>query len=159
MSLAPELLAVLACPESKAPLLYFAGGEDGKKPEEAFLLCPTSRLRYRIAGGRLVFTQPNLKVLTSCRLDTLACEPLPGLAMGDFDHDYWAVGPRSIFLRVFNNDGKPRLARYDLESRKLTQSWDLAPNANGASIAIAPDESRVAIVREEPPAIDLMIAR
>jgi len=115
--------------------------------------------RYRIAGRRLVFTQPNLKVLTSCSLDTLACEPLPGLSMGEFDHDYWAVGPRSIFLRVFNNDGKPRLARYDLETRKLTQSWDLAPKANGASIAIAPDESRVAIVREEPPAIDLMIAR
>ena len=115
--------------------------------------------RYRIAAGRLVFTQPNLKVLTSCRLDTLACEPLPGLSLGDFDHDYWAVGPRSIFLRIVGADGKLRLARYDLETRKLTQSWDLAPNANGASIAISPDESRVAVVREEPPAIDLMIAR
>jgi Tol biopolymer transport system component/DNA-binding winged helix-turn-helix (wHTH) protein len=115
--------------------------------------------RYRIAGGRLVFTQPNLKTLTSCRLDTLACEPLPGLSIGDFDHDHWAVGPRSVFLRVVNAEGKLRLARYDLDSRRLTQSWDLAPNANGASIAISPDESRVAIVREEPPAIDLMIAR
>ena len=46
MSLAPELLAVLACPESKAPLLYFAGGAD----EAGFLFCPTSRLRYRIDG-------------------------------------------------------------------------------------------------------------
>ena len=69
------------------------------------------------------------------------------------------MGPRSIFLRIVGADGKLRLARYDLETRKLTQSWDLAPNANGASIAISPDESRVAVVREEPPAIDLMIAR
>jgi len=48
MSLAPELLAVLACPESKAPLLYFAAGEDGLG--DPFLFCPTSRLRYRIDG-------------------------------------------------------------------------------------------------------------
>jgi dipeptidyl aminopeptidase/acylaminoacyl peptidase len=115
--------------------------------------------RYRIAGGRLVFSQPNLKGLTSCRLDTLACEPLPGLALGNFDHDYWAVGPRSLFLRIVGAEEKLRLARYDLASRALTQSWDLAPSANGASIAVSPDESRVAIMREEPPAIDLMIAR
>ena len=48
MPLPPELLAVLACPESKAPLLYFAGGEAGDQPAAAFLFCPTSRLRYRI---------------------------------------------------------------------------------------------------------------
>jgi uncharacterized protein YbaR (Trm112 family) len=46
-----DLLAVLACPESKAPLLYFAGGESGKDEAAAFLFCPTSRLCYRIEGG------------------------------------------------------------------------------------------------------------
>ena len=50
MALSEDLLAVLACPESKEPLLYFAGGEDGKQPDAAFLLCPGSRLRYRIEG-------------------------------------------------------------------------------------------------------------
>ncbi len=50
MVLSEDLLAVLACPESKEPLLYFAGGEDGKKPETAFLLGVGSRLRYRIEG-------------------------------------------------------------------------------------------------------------
>jgi uncharacterized protein YbaR (Trm112 family) len=45
-----ELLAVLACPESKAPLLHFAGGEAGDQPAAAFLFCPTSRLRFRIEG-------------------------------------------------------------------------------------------------------------
>lgn len=48
MALAPELLAILVCPVTKAPLLYFAGGESGDAPAEAFLLCPTSKLRYRI---------------------------------------------------------------------------------------------------------------
>ncbi|MBK9037285.1 MAG: Trm112 family protein [Myxococcales bacterium] len=50
VSLAPELLAVLACPEAKAPLVYFGGGEAGDRPAEAFLFCPASRLRYRIDG-------------------------------------------------------------------------------------------------------------
>lgn len=50
MTLSPDLLAVLACPESKQPLVYFAGGEQGDQPEAAFLLCPSSRLRYRIEG-------------------------------------------------------------------------------------------------------------
>jgi uncharacterized protein YbaR (Trm112 family) len=50
MALTDDLLAVLACPESKEPLLYFAGGEDGKQPDAAFLLSPGARLRYRIEG-------------------------------------------------------------------------------------------------------------
>jgi uncharacterized protein YbaR (Trm112 family) len=50
MALSEDLLAVLACPESKEPLLYFAGGEDGKQPDAAFLLAPGARLRYRIEG-------------------------------------------------------------------------------------------------------------
>ncbi len=50
MALSEDLLTVLACPESKEPLLYFAAGEDGKQPDAAFLLSPGSRLRYRIEG-------------------------------------------------------------------------------------------------------------
>lgn len=48
VALAPELLAILVCPVTKAPLLYFAGGERGDAPTEAFLFCPTSKLRYRV---------------------------------------------------------------------------------------------------------------
>lgn len=40
MPLDPELLEILACPESKAPLIYFEA--------EGFLFCPASRLKYRI---------------------------------------------------------------------------------------------------------------
>ena len=37
------LTEVLVCPKSKQPLIYFAA--------EGFLLCPASRLQYRIDGG------------------------------------------------------------------------------------------------------------
>jgi len=46
-----ELLDVLVCPKSKAPLLYFARGEQNDDEASAFLVCPTSRLRYRIESG------------------------------------------------------------------------------------------------------------
>ena len=40
MALDPELLEILVCPESKQPLIYF--------PDDGFLFCPESRLRYPI---------------------------------------------------------------------------------------------------------------
>jgi uncharacterized protein len=43
MPLAPDLLEVLVCPESKQPLVYF--------PDEEFLFCPASRLKFRIDDG------------------------------------------------------------------------------------------------------------
>lgn len=44
MSLAPELLKILVCPKSKAPLEYHAG------PPEV-LVCRESRLVYRVDDG------------------------------------------------------------------------------------------------------------
>jgi len=46
--LAPALLDVLVCPRSKLPVIYFPRGERDQDEHEAFLLCPGSRLRYRI---------------------------------------------------------------------------------------------------------------
>jgi uncharacterized protein YbaR (Trm112 family) len=40
MALHKELLDILACPESKQPLVYFE--------PEGFLFCPASRLKYKI---------------------------------------------------------------------------------------------------------------
>lgn len=53
MTLSNELLEVLVCPKTKALLVYFPRGEPGTHSDETngFLLCPTSRLRYRIEGG------------------------------------------------------------------------------------------------------------
>jgi uncharacterized protein YbaR (Trm112 family) len=71
MALSADLLAVLACPESKEPLLYFAGGEDGKQPETAFLLSPGSRLRYRIEGDVPVMLVEEAERLEAKEVDRL----------------------------------------------------------------------------------------
>jgi uncharacterized protein YbaR (Trm112 family) len=49
--LSDELLEVLVCPRSKQPLIYFPRGEADRDEADAFLLCPTSRLRYAIMEG------------------------------------------------------------------------------------------------------------
>ncbi|MGE0868703.1 MAG: Trm112 family protein [Kofleriaceae bacterium] len=49
--LAPELVALLVCPTSKQPLVYFPRGEADQNEAEAFLLCPAAKLRYRLERG------------------------------------------------------------------------------------------------------------
>ena len=46
-----ELVDILVCPKSKAPLLYFPRGEQDDDEGAGFLVCATSRLRYRIENG------------------------------------------------------------------------------------------------------------
>jgi uncharacterized protein len=46
-----ELVEILVCPKSKAPLIYFPRGENNEDEASGFLVCPTSRLRYRIESG------------------------------------------------------------------------------------------------------------
>lgn len=46
-----DLVSVLACPTSKQPLIYFPRGEANTDEAAGFLLCPASRLRYRIERG------------------------------------------------------------------------------------------------------------
>jgi uncharacterized protein len=50
MALSLELLEILVCPETREPLLYFPDG-DPQGGGEPFLLCPASRLAYRIEAG------------------------------------------------------------------------------------------------------------
>jgi uncharacterized protein YbaR (Trm112 family) len=49
--LAPELVDVLVCPKSKQPVIYFPRGEADRSEADGFVLCPSSRLRYRIDEG------------------------------------------------------------------------------------------------------------
>ena len=46
-----DLVSILVCPKSKQRLLYFPRGEADRDESEAFLLAPSSRLRYRIDQG------------------------------------------------------------------------------------------------------------
>ncbi|HKE20030.1 MAG TPA: Trm112 family protein [Kofleriaceae bacterium] len=68
MPVAPDLLAILVCPESKQPLLHVPPGIDG--PGES-LFCPASRLRYPIQDGI-----PVMLVEEADRLDESAAATL-----------------------------------------------------------------------------------
>ena len=67
MALSPKLLEVLACPESREPLLYFE--------REGFLFCPASRLKYRIEDDL-----PVMLVEEAERVDPAEAERLVGEA-------------------------------------------------------------------------------
>ena len=49
--LARELVDVMVCPRSRQAVIYFPRGEADRDEAEGFVLCPASRLRYRIEGG------------------------------------------------------------------------------------------------------------
>lgn len=72
MALAPELLAILVCPASRAPLYYFPAGERGDRPDDAFLFCPTSRLRYRVEEDVPVLLADEATELTPAEATRLA---------------------------------------------------------------------------------------
>lgn len=77
MPLPNELVDILVCPQSKAPLLYFPRGEKNDDEAAGFLVCPTSRLRYRIENGvpvMLVEEATELPAETVERLVTRAGE-------------------------------------------------------------------------------------
>jgi hypothetical protein len=61
MPLAQELLDKLVCPKSKQPLVYFE--------QEAFLLCPASRLRYPIVDGVPVLLVEEATELSPAEVD------------------------------------------------------------------------------------------
>ena len=72
-----ELVDILVCPKSKAALLYFPRGEKNDDEGAGFLVCPSSRLRYRIENGvpvMLVEEATELPAETVERLVTRARE-------------------------------------------------------------------------------------
>ena len=64
--LSEDLVAILVCPKSKQPLLYFPRGEANQDESEGFLVSPASRLRYRIDDGVPVLL---VEEATECRAD------------------------------------------------------------------------------------------
>ena len=109
--------------------------------------------QFDMNGERVVYAQPQLKSLTSCRLSDLACEPLP-LELQPYDLYHWRLGSRSLFIRVPEG-----VARYDFGARTLSPVATLMPSGAGVSIAASPDERELLIAREDGPTIDLMIAK
>jgi len=69
--LASDLLDILVCPKSKAPLLYFPKGEAGDDERAEFLLCPASRLRYRIDDGVAVLLVDEAEELSAAEVERL----------------------------------------------------------------------------------------
>jgi uncharacterized protein YbaR (Trm112 family) len=53
--LAEHFVTAMACPVSKQPVIYFPRGEADQNEADAFIVCPASRLRYRIDQGVPVF--------------------------------------------------------------------------------------------------------
>jgi uncharacterized protein YbaR (Trm112 family) len=69
--LPPDLVAVLVCPTSRQPLIYFPRGEADRDEAEAFLLCPGSRLRYPIHDGVPVLLAEEATEVTPVALEAL----------------------------------------------------------------------------------------
>ena len=61
--LSPDLLAVLVCPLSKQGLIYF--------PSDDALVCPASRLRYRIDNGAPVMLAEEAQALSEAEVSQL----------------------------------------------------------------------------------------
>jgi DNA-binding winged helix-turn-helix (wHTH) protein/Tol biopolymer transport system component len=113
--------------------------------------------QYQLDADALYYLQPQLTALVRCAWPALACEPLP-IHIADEDLYQWAPGPGAVYFRTREN-GAPRLVRYDLETQRVEPVPAFVPGGAGTSIAASRDGRRLLLVREEPPAIDLMIAR
>jgi uncharacterized protein YbaR (Trm112 family) len=66
-----SLLEILVCPRSKEPLIYFPRGEADRDEADAFLLCPASRLRYRIHDGVPVMLADEAEGVAPAAVDAL----------------------------------------------------------------------------------------
>jgi uncharacterized protein YbaR (Trm112 family) len=51
VALPDSLIAILVCPKTKQPLVYFPRGEADRDEADAFLFAPSAELRYRIEAG------------------------------------------------------------------------------------------------------------
>jgi hypothetical protein len=78
--------------------------------------------------------------------------------INEADLFHWKLGPRSLYLRA-RDEKKAWIARYDFAAGRVVDTVGFAPTGTGTSIAVSPDERHLLVIREEGPAIDLMIAR
>ena len=110
---------------------------------------------YQVAGRRIAFAQPGLTGLTLCDLATQKCEPLP-VAIGDANRFDWLLTGDAVWYR--EAAAPDTIVRYDLARRAVGARHAFGPAALGLSFAVRPDGRVLVAAREEPPAIDLMLA-
>lgn len=111
---------------------------------------------FHLNATHLAYTRPGHTGASLCRLADLACEALD-VPLDDANRFDWVLAAQALYYPVPAPGGR-RLARFDLGARKLAWVKDLAPTANGLALAVSPDEVRLVVSRQDPPAIDLMIA-
>ena len=63
--LAASLVDILVCPKSKQPMIYFPRGEQDRDEADGLLVCPASRLAYRVAAGVPVLLVDEARELTA----------------------------------------------------------------------------------------------
>jgi len=69
--LAADFVRIMVCPKSKQPLVYFPRGDQDSDERDGFLLCPASKLRYRIDDGLPVLLIAEATALSSAEVDRL----------------------------------------------------------------------------------------
>jgi uncharacterized protein len=66
-----EVVAIMVCPRSRQPLIYFPRGEADRDEADGFLLCPASRMRYPIQDGVPVLLEEEAIEVSPPTLETL----------------------------------------------------------------------------------------
>ena len=66
-----DLVALLRCAKTHEPLIYFPRGESDRDEAKAFLVCPGSRLRYRIDAGVPVMLVDEAEPLAASEISEL----------------------------------------------------------------------------------------
>jgi DNA-binding winged helix-turn-helix (wHTH) protein len=110
---------------------------------------------YDIRGGLLAYAEPHQSDLVVCTLPALRCAPA-GLPPQD-GRTGWALADDALWIGIYGDPGE--LQRFDLATRVVTTRLPHGPYAIGPNLAIAPDQQLAIVARQEPPAIDLMLAR
>jgi DNA-binding beta-propeller fold protein YncE len=112
---------------------------------------------FAVNGNTLVYTLPQLTGATRCTLDTLRCTPLR-IELNDENRFDWTLAKDAIWFLGRNAEGKRALNRYDLASGQVA-SHGFAPTGSGTSLSVSPDGKQMIVLQEEPPVIDLMLAK
>ncbi|HVO89493.1 MAG TPA: winged helix-turn-helix domain-containing protein [Casimicrobiaceae bacterium] len=120
-------------------------------------LLPLPRVEeFAVRGNRLAYRASRSSAIVTCTLPQLSCETVP-LPSNLQPYSGWALSNDALWIGVAGEPGN--VVRFDLVSQHVTRTLPFAPSAIGRNLAVSPDEHQVIVARQEPPAIDLMLAR